>query len=154
MWSGNDYSVVCLFALFSLKLLCMHTDLSRYSIALGLGKEELRVTIGVRYSKPSDFSLDPPNYRAGSSVTLTCRVEGMQEGLMYIWSSTCTHSCFVKGRTTQSVTRHGLRSVDSSTHTCAVIDTLGSTGNATIDMNVIGKAPWHALHFHNYDCVC
>ena len=40
-------------------------------------KEDIAVTIDVSYSKPSDFSLDPPNYRAGSSVTLTCRVEGV-----------------------------------------------------------------------------
>ena len=50
-----------------------------------------------------------------------------------------TSNCFVKGGTTRSVTRHGLHSVDSGTHTCNVTDALGCTGNATIDMNVMGK---------------
>jgi len=112
-------------------------------------KEDIAVTIDVSYSKPSDFSLDPPIYRAGSSITLTCRVkrvvasfsrlEGVEDGLTYSWSSTCTHNCFVRGKTTRSVTRHGLHSMDSGTHTCNVTDALGCTGNATIDMNVMGK---------------
>ena len=100
---------------------------------------ELAVTIDVSYSKPADFSMDPPNYRAGTSITLTCRVEGVTEGLTYSWSSTCAHNCFVRGRTTQNVTRHGLRSVDSGTHMCNATDALGRKGTATIVMNVIGK---------------
>ena len=102
-------------------------------------QDDLVVTIDVSYSKPSDFSMDPPNYRAGSSITLTCRVEGVTDGLTYIWSSTCTHNCFVRGMTTQNVTRHGLHSVDSGTHTCNVTDALGCKGNATIVMDVMGK---------------
>ena len=102
-------------------------------------KQKLTVTIDVSYSKPSDFSLDPPNYRAGSSVTLTCRVEGTRQGLTYLWSSNCTHNCFVKGRTTQNVTRNGLYSVDSGTHMCNVTDALGHSGNASIVMTIIGK---------------
>ena len=101
---------------------------------------ELAVTINVSYSKLSDFSMDPPNYRAGSSITLTCRVEGVTDGLTYSWSSTCTHSCFVRGMTTQNVTRHGLRSVDSGTHMCNVTDAVGRKGSATIAMNVTGMA--------------
>ena len=50
-----------------------------------------------------------------------------------------THNCFVKGKTTQNVTRNGLYSVDSGTHTCNVTDALGCSGNASIDMNVMGK---------------
>jgi len=46
----------------------------------------------------------------------------------------------VKGRTTQNVTRNGLYSVDSGTHMCNVTDALGCSGNASIDMNVMGKA--------------
>jgi len=45
----------------------------------------LEVTIDVRYSKPSDIFLDPPNYHVGSSVTLICRVEGTRQGLTYLW---------------------------------------------------------------------
>ena len=59
---------------------------------------------------------------------------------MYHWSSTCTHNCFVKGRTTQNVTRNGLYSEDSGTHMCNVTDALGCSGTASIDMNVMGKA--------------
>ena len=103
-------------------------------------QDDLVVTIDVSYSKPADFSMDPPNYRAGSSITLTCRVEGVTDGLTYSWSSTCTHDCFVRGMTTQNVTRHGLHSLDSGTHTCNVSDALGHRGNATIVMNVTGKA--------------
>jgi len=84
--------------------------------------------------------MDPPNYRAGSSITLTCRVEGVGQGLTYLWSSNYTHNCFVKGRTTQNVTRNGLYSVDSGTHMCNVTDALGCSGNASIEMNVMGKA--------------
>ena len=101
--------------------------------------KNLAVTIDVSYSNPSDFSLDPPNYRAGSSVTLTCRVAGAGQGLTYLWSSTCTYNCFVKGRTTQNVTRNGLYSVDSGTHSCNVTDALGHSGNASIDMIIMGK---------------
>ena len=68
-------------------------------------QDDLVVTIDVSYSKPSDFSMDPPNYRAGSSITLTCRVEGVTDGLTYSWSSTCAHNCFVRGMTTQNVTQ-------------------------------------------------
>ena len=42
--------------------------------------------------------------------------------------------------TTQNVTRHGLRSMDSGSHTCSVTDTLARRGTATIVMNVTGKA--------------
>ena len=101
---------------------------------------QLAVTIDVSYTKPSDFSMDPPNYRAGSSITLTCRVEGVTDGLTYSWSSTCAHNCFVRGMTTQNVTRHGLRSTDSGSHTCSVTDTLARRGTAIIVMNVTGKA--------------
>ena len=83
--------------------------------------------------------MDPPNYRAGSSITLTCRVNGVTDGLTYSWSSTCAHNCFVRGMTTQSVARHGLRSVDSGTHTCNAADAWGHSGTATVVMNVTGK---------------
>ena len=84
--------------------------------------------------------MDPPNYRAGGSITLTCRVEGVTDRLTYSWSSTCAHNCFIRGRTTQNVTRHGLHSVDSGTHTCNATDVWGHSGTATVVMNVTGKA--------------
>ena len=42
--------------------------------------------------------------------------------------------------TTQSVTRHGLRSMDSGTHTCNAADVWGHSGTGTIVMNITGKA--------------
>ena len=107
---------------------------------------ELVVTIDVSYSKPADFSMDPPNDHAGSSITLTCRVEGVTDGLTYSWSSTCTHNCFVRGMTTPNVTRHGLHSLDSGTHTCNVANTMGQKGTAAIVMNVTGKALFMHVH--------
>jgi len=56
----------------------------------------LEVTIDVSYSKPSDFFLDPPNYCVGSSITLTCRVEGTRQGLTYHWSSNCTTAALLR----------------------------------------------------------
>ena len=90
--------------------------------------------------------MEPPNYRAGSSITLTCRVEGVTDGLTYLWSSTCTHNCFVRGMTTQNVTMHGLRSVDCGTHMCNVTDAVGRKGTATIVMNVTGKENCYFLY--------
>ena len=136
----NSCIAVCI-----LLLLLPECFLNRYSynyIIFHSSASELAVTIDVSYSKPSDFSMDPPNYRAGSSMTLTCRVDGVTDGLTYSWSSTCAHNCFVRGRTTQNVTRHGLRSVDSGTHTCNVTDALGHRGTAAIVMNVTGKASY------------
>ena len=37
------------------------------------------------------------------------------------------------------MTRHGLRSVDSGTHTCNAADVWGHSGTATVVMNVTGK---------------
>ena len=131
-----------------LLLLLLQCFLNRYStiiIFFHSSASELAVTIDVSYSKPADFSMDPPNYCAGSSITLTCRVEGVTDGLTYSWSSTCTHNCFVRGKTTQNVTRHGLHSVDSGTHMCNVTDALGRRGTATIVMNVTGKAGYAGL---------
>ena len=109
------------------------------TVTVSAPEKKLAVTIDVSYSKPSDFFLDPPNYRAGSPITLTCRVAGAGQGLTYLWSSTCTHNCFVKGKTTPNVTRNGLYSVDSGTHTCNVTDALGHSGNASVDMIITGK---------------
>ena len=84
------------------------------------------VTRWCQLLQPSDFFLDPPNYHAGRSITLTCRVEGARQELTYLSPSNCTHNCFVKVRTTH---RNGLYSVDSDTHMCIVNGALGPSGN-------------------------
>ena len=126
--------------MFIISQLILKFWFAKFIFSYSSSASKLAVTIDVSYTKPSDFFMDPPNYRAGSSITLTCRVEGVTYGLTYSWSSTCTHNCFVRGMTTQSVTRHGLRSMDSGTHTCNAADVWGHSGTATIVMNITGKA--------------
>ena len=100
---------------------------------------ELNVRIVVNYTAPADFALQPPNYRAASSIVLLCQVDGLEESaLSYNWTSTCNKTCFAKGETTQSVQRRVLRSTDSGIHTCTAV-TEGFTGHASIEMRVVGK---------------
>ena len=100
----------------------------------------LTVTIDVDYTPPPDFVGGPNDYRAASTVTLTCRVIG--GGWTFQWSSTCTSpgsDCFVPGKTTLAISRDTLRSTDSGNHTCTATRGIGITGSATIEMNVVGK---------------
>ena len=100
---------------------------------------------------PHDFGGGPNDYRAASSVTLTCQVEGATGAETYQWSSTCTgpnSNCFVPGQTTQAITRTALRSSDSGTHTCMATNAVtGLTGTATIEMNVVGE--WTIMSSRN-----
>lgn len=77
-------------------------------------------------------------YQAGSSVTLTCQAYGGSPPLTYVWNSTCGN-CFVLEEMTQSVTRSALHSRDSGIHTCSVVDYVGHSGLAIIQMTVSGK---------------
>ena len=99
----------------------------------------LNVAIDVDYTPPSDFNGGHNDYRAASSVILTCHVEG--GGWAFQWSSTCSgpsSNCFVPGERTETITRTVLRSTDSGTHTCTA--TRGEmTGSDTIEMNVVGE---------------
>ena len=95
----------------------------------------LSASIDVDYTPPPDFNGGPNDYRAASSVTLTCDVSGNSW-----WSSTCTgpsSNCFVPGKTTETISRLVLRSTDSGTHTCTSTRGIGNT--ATIEMNVVGE---------------
>lgn len=96
--------------------------------------------ITVNYSPPSTFDRPAPYYRAASPLSLTCEVEGVSgEGMFYEWRSTCFGNCFATRQTTKNVKTPFLHSYDSGVHTCIVYDGLGNSGNASVDVIVIGK---------------
>ena len=91
------------------------------------------VTIDVDYSPPSDFVGGPNDYRAASSVILTCEATGTGAET-YQWTSSLpavSNQPSMRSRTT-------LRSTDSGNHTCTATRG-GLCGSATIDMNVVGE---------------
>ena len=100
---------------------------------------ELAVTFDVDYTPPADFVGGPNDYRAASRLTITCQATGGSGTVTYLWTSTCT-GCFINSQTFQNqvIGRSSLLSVDSDTYTCMA--TRGSdTGNATIEINVVGE---------------
>ena len=104
------------------------------------GSGDLEVLINVTYTKPLGFTEDHPNYRAGSVVTLTCFVDGIQgQGLLYKWTSTCKGDCLAGKNDSQSITLSGLSSTHSGNYTCSVLEGDACTGNATTEVNVLGK---------------
>ena len=69
-----------------------------------------------------------------------CGVQGDYYGpLEYQWTSTCAGGCFVLGSTQSNISVTAIRSTDFGTHTCSVVDAVGNTGMATVQMNVYGK---------------
>lgn len=104
------------------------------------GSDDLKVSINVTYSRPSEFFKDHPYYRAGSVVTLTCYVDGIQgPGLHYSWTSTCRDNCLAEtGNDTQAITLAGLSSSYSGLYTCTVHEGDVCTGNATTEIKVVG----------------
>ena len=105
------------------------------------GSEDLKVSINVSCSKLPDFCPEHPNYRAGSIVTLTCYIDGIQgEGLRYTWTSTCKDNCLADIKNeTQTVTLAGLSSSHSGFYTCTVHEGNVCTGNATTEIKAVGK---------------
>ena len=91
------------------------------------------VTIDVDYSPPSDFVGGPNDYRAASSVILTCQVKGTGAET-YRWTS----SLPAVSNQPNMRSRTNLRSSDSGSHTCTATRD-GMTGSATIEMNVVGE---------------
>ena len=83
----------------------------------------MNVSITISYTPPDQYpDYSPPNYRAASSVTLTCVVSGaVGSSISYRWSSTC-RSCFTSGSSSRSITTTFLRSRDAGVHTCTVTD--------------------------------
>ena len=80
-------------------------------------------------------------YRAGSSASLVCNVEGGVPPLTYKWNSTCNGLCLITfGKTSQTIEHSALHSRDTGNHTCSVEDYAGHSGNDTIQMTVSGIA--------------
>jgi hypothetical protein len=94
---------------------------------------ELPVTI-----VSSPLAADGGVYAVGSSLDLTCRVQGGYPPLSYSWNSTCSGLCFVLGETVNSVRKEVLHSIDAGNHTCSVVDYTGRTGNTTIQIALSG----------------
>lgn len=94
------------------------------------------MNISVQYSPPADVHTRPPNYRAGTSVSLQCIALEATGPVTYWWSSTSSRGCFVSGYS-ENVACDRLGSYDAGLHTCVASDGHGS-GSATIKMNVIG----------------
>ena len=88
---------------------------------------------------PPDFIGGPNDYRACSTVFLTCQVVGETGTEKYLWTSTCTGGYFILSQTSEmTVGRAALQSIDSGMHTCTA--TRGElSGSDTIEMNVVGE---------------
>ena len=103
--------------------------------------EQLDVEIVASYSPPLSFSFKAPSYRAGSSLTLSCVVEGVVDddtGLLYEWTSTCKGNCFSRGGTLKTVSSSYLHSYDQGVHTCVVHGQGRCSGNASINVDIVG----------------
>ena len=104
---------------------------------------ELTVNITVDYTPPPGFTLGPNEYRAASGpVIVTCTATGGSGDIDYQWSSTCS-DCDFQNALSSSIHRAAVHSGEIGNHTCTA--TSGeSTGNASIDFNIVGEC-----HFHN-----
>ena len=99
---------------------------------------DIKVSISISYTPPDQYpDYSPPNYRAASSVTLTCVVSGAAGSVAYRWSSTC-RECFASKSSSSVVSENLLRSRDAGVHTCTVTDSLGNKANASTWMNIHG----------------
>ena len=136
-WQVSIRSTVYMYNILRVSLSIAKIGQDRvYVIPMATG---VAVSIDVDYTSPPDFNGGPNDYRAASSVSLTCQVSaGTSE-----WSSTCTgpgSNCFIyngdgTNKRDQDISRTTLRSTDSGMHTC----TATRGGNATIEMNVVGE---------------
>ena len=78
-------------------------------------------------------------HQAASSVKLTCAVTGsFYFPLIYKWYSNCSGNCFSDGEDNSTIIASSVGSIDSGVHTCAVEDSVGNTGMATIELTVTG----------------
>ena len=119
---------------------CMHLpdECTIIIVNLFLYVAPLQLTINVDYTSPPDFVGGSNDYRAASTLLLTCQVTGGSGTISYLWISTCT-GCFVLRKTDQTISRITLRSSESGTHTCTATDSVGNSGSASIMANIIGR---------------
>ena len=110
------------------------------------------------YTQSSSVSYGSPFYHAASSLSLSCEVEGVEngEGLFYHWTSTSSASSFVRNSATRTISTPYLQSIDSGIHSCNVYDTAGCSGNVNITIKVTGH--WYYLEFRMaiakvYSCI-
>ena len=99
-----------------------------------IAPQTLAVSIDVDYTPPADSVLGPNEYRAASSVVLTCIVEGQEGPVNYTWDST-----LAVGESPNQRTRNALGSDDTGTHTCNVTEDAINFESASIEINVVGK---------------
>ena len=93
-----------------------------------------QVSIAVNYTPPGDTVLGSNEYRAASSIVLTCLVEGVEGPVTYSWDST-----LAAGENPDQRTRSALRSDDTGTHSCNVTEDNVNFDTASIVINVVGK---------------
>ena len=96
-------------------------------------------------------AIDPdhgPVYAPGSFIQLMCSVDGPFPIAVTRWNSTCTGNCFVLQQSAQqSIMKDILHAADSGNHTCTVVDDVGNTGSATMEIIVSGKCSSLQVHF-------
>ena len=92
-------------------------------------------------------------YIPGSSVQLHCLADSRFAPVVTTWNSTCNGSCFVLQQTLQEVIMTDvLHSTDSGKHSCTVVDDVGNTGHATIEMNIVGEHNVITISKMSYTC--
>ena len=93
----------------------------------------LNVSITIDYTPPPNAVLGENEYRAASSILLTCEVEGAEGAVTYSWVTTL-------GEGSEDQIRESiLGSEDTGNHTCMAVDSTGNSGSATIEISVVGK---------------
>ena len=94
----------------------------------------LSVSITVDYTPPPDAVLGENEYRAASSILLTCGAEGFMGNVVYAWVSTLGEGS--GNQRGESI----LGSGDTGNHTCTVTDSSSNSGSATTQIIVVGKS--------------
>ena len=117
-----------------------HTPISRSPAG-----QSLAVSIAVDYTPPSNAVLGVNEYRAASTILLTCLVEGATGTAIYTWDSTLGEE--------DNNQREGmaLLSSDTGNHTCMVTDGIGNTGSASAEIIVVGMFLAGAMIYNNND---
>ena len=89
--------------------------------------------------------------QVGTPHQLVCQTGGSSSHLVgvltYQWTSTCTGQSFVLGQASvAAVSTQYLKAVDAGVHTCTVTDSVGNTGNASVEISTTGEL---VLYYNN-----